>query len=124
MKPFFVFILLACLVFPCFSQSAASERLTALSEAMGRTIEYSDSKLESLNQDTGDSEAMKTYTLYRRKHESISSALKDSEKRIDLLIRTNDRAAKVKEERDHYEALLSELKTAKTDYDNWLRSNR
>ena len=124
MKPFFVFILLACLVFPCFSQSAASDRFRALSEAMGRTIEYSDSKLESLNQDAGDSEGMKTYTLYRRKHESLSNAIRDSEKKIDLLIRTNDRAAKVVDERNHYEDLLNELKTAKSEYDNWLRNNR
>lgn len=122
MKPFFVFILLICLVLPCFSQSTASERFRALSDAMGRTIEASNTKLENYNQDSTDAENMKTYTSYRRKYESLSSALKDSEMRLDRLIRTNDKASRVKDERDNYESLIKQLESAKSDYDSWLRN--
>ena len=122
MKYFFVLILLAFLVFPCFSQSTSSERFQALSEAMGRTIEEGDATMENLNYDSAYSQNMKTYLSYRRKHETLSSAMNGSANRIDLYIRTNDKADKVTAERDNYENLLSELKTAKTDYDSWLRN--
>jgi len=124
MKPIFVFILFVCLVFPCFSQSAASERFSALSDSMGRTLEAGKANLEVYDQDTTDSENHMVYVRYRRRHESLASAMKSSESRMDKLLRTNDKAARIKEERDHYEKLINDLQTVKGDYDNWLRSVR
>ena len=91
---------------------------------MGRTIEASNSKLENYSQDSSDSENMKTYTSYRRKYESLSNALKSSEMRLDTLIRTNDKASRVKDERDNYENLLKQLQDSKSEYDNWLKNVR
>ena len=122
MKYFFVLILLICVVFPCFSQTTASERFQALSDAMGRTLENSNYKLQNYNEDAIGSENMKTYQLYRRKHESLSNALKDSEKSVELRIRTNDKAAVIKKERDHYEKLIKDLQTTKDEYDSWLKN--
>ena len=124
MKPFFVFILLVCLVFPCFSQNSNSERFKALSDAMGRTLEASKSNLEGYDQDTTDSENMKSYVRYRHRHESLSSALKDSEARMDKLLRVNDKPERIKDERDRYEGLINTLQTTKNDYDSWLRNVR
>jgi len=124
MKPFFVFILLVCLAFPCFSQSANTERFNALSDAMGRTLDAAKTNLENYDQDTTDSENMKTYLQYRRRYESLSSALKSSEARMDKLLRTNDKPARIKAERDRYEKLVNELQSAKSDYDSWLRNVR
>jgi len=124
MKPFFVFILLTCLVFPCFSQNAQTERFRALSESMDRTISASNSNLENYSQDASDSENMVTYTNYRRKYESLANALKSSEMRLDKYIRTNDKPSVIKDERDNYEKLIGELQSVKNEYDNWLRNIR
>ena len=113
-----------CLAFPVFSQDSASDRFQGLSEAMGRTLSSSQSKLEYYDQQSKDSTGMKTFTFYRKKHDDLSRALRDSEAKLDLLLRTNDRADTVKKERDFFEDLVNQLKTAKTDYDNWLRSSR
>ena len=125
MKPFFVFVLLVCLGFPCFSQNSKySERFNNLSEAMGRTLDNGKSNLENYDQDTSDSENMKTYIRYRRRYESLSSAMKDSEARMDRLLRTNDKPARIKDERDNYEKLVNNLQSTKSDYDSWMRSVR
>ena len=125
MKPFFALILFMCLVFPCFSQTtSSSERFNALSEAMGRGLESGKANLETYDQDTADSENNKTYLHYRRRHESLSDAMKSSEARMDKLLRTNDKAARIKDERDHYERLIKDVESTKGEYDNWLRSVR
>ena len=124
MKPFFVFILLICLVFPCFAQTPASDRFKALSDAMGRTLEASNSNLEEYNQNSMDGENMKTYLRYRRKYESLANALKSSESRMDLYVRTNDKPDVVSQERDKYENYVKQLEETKNDYDSWLRNVR
>ena len=125
MKPFFVFIFLICLVFPCFSQNSqnsSADRFSALSEAMGRTIESGKTNLENYDDDTMAGENARTYANYRRRHESLASAMKDSESRMDLMVRTNERPSRLKDERDHYEELIGNLESTKKDYDNWLRN--
>ena len=124
MKPIFVFILFVCLVFPCFSQNVNLERYNALSDAMGRNLESGKANLETYDQDTKDSENNMIYLRYRRRHESLSSAMKSSEARMDKLLRTNDKTARIKDERDHYERLIKDLESTKGEYDNWLRSVR
>ena len=111
-----------CLTFPVFSQSAASERFKGLSDTMGRTLSNSQSKLEYYDSEVNDTTNMKTFTYYRKKHENYLKALRDSEAKLDLLIRTNDKADAVKKERDNYASLIDELESTKSDYDSWLRS--
>ena len=114
-----------CLAFPVFSQNSqnsSQDRFQALSESMGRTISSSQSKLEYYDQESRDTTSMKTFTFYRKKHEDLSRSLRDSEAKLDLLLRTNDRADTVKKERDFYEGLINELQSAKSDYDSWLKS--
>ena len=122
MKFFIAFMILVCVVFPGFSQSAASDRFQALSDSMDRTINSSNSKLESYDEFSSDSSNTNTFMRYNRRHEVLREALGDSESRLDLLIRTNDRPSLIKEERDNYENLLNNLKSLKSDYDSWLRS--
>ena len=124
MRPFFVFVILFCLVFPCFSQSAHVERFNALGESINRTLTASNYNLELYSQDASDSENLKTYNNYRRKYESLSNALKSSEMRLDKLIRTNDKPVYIKAERDNYESLIKELQALKDEYDAWLRKVR
>ena len=122
MKPFFLFIFFVCFGLPCFSQNANSERFKGLSDNMGRTLENSKANLEDFDQDAGDSKNMRSYSHYRDRYESLSTALRDSEQRLDKLIRTYDRTERIKTERDQYAELIQTLESTKTDYDNWLKS--
>jgi len=124
MKPFFVLIFLFCLGFPCFAQSAATERFRALSDAMGRTIEASNANLENYSQDATDRENMKTFLRYRRRYESLQNALRTSENRMELFVRTDEKADVVLEERNKYENFIKQLQDTKTAYDDWLRNVR
>ena len=124
MKFFLALIILFCLVSPCFAQNAAPERFRNLSDAMGRTIDNSSANLENYNQDATDAENMKTFLRYRRKYESLNDALKTSESRMDLLLRTNDKADVIAAERDKYESYLKQLQDTKSEYDSWLRNVR
>jgi len=91
---------------------------------MGRTIDNSSANLENYNQDATDAENMKTFLRYRRKYESLNDALKTSESRMDLLLRTNDKADVIAAERDKYESYLKQLQDTKSEYDSWLRNVR
>jgi len=122
MKYFVAFAIFICVAFPGFSQNARSQRFKDLGDSMGRTLNASNSKLENYDQDTADSGNTRTYTSYNRKHEFLKNALNQSEMKLDLLIRTNDKPAYIKEERDHYESLIKQLDALKSDYDAWLQS--
>ena len=123
MKKFFVvFAVFVCVALPGFSQSANSQRFKALSDSMDRTLSISNSKLENYDLDMTDSGNTKTYTSYNRKHEALKRALNESEMKLDLLIRTNDKTSTIKDERDHYESLVKQLEALKSDYDSWLKN--
>ena len=122
MRTFFVFAIFICVTFQGFSQNASSDRYKSLSDSMGRTISSSNSKLETYDEMTKDNGVGKSYSYYNRKHESLKKALGESEKRLDLLIRTNDRNSVIKEERDNYEELVKHLEDLKSEYDKWLKS--
>ena len=124
MKLFFALIIVFCLVTPCFAQSAAPERFRNLSDAMGRTIENSSANLQNYDQDSSDAENMKTFLRYRRRFESLQNALRSSESRMDLLLRTNDKPDRIGAERDKYESYLKQLQDTKSEYDSWLRNVR
>lgn len=121
MRAFFVFAIFICVTFQGFSQNASSDRFKALSDSMGRTISSTTSKLETYDEMTRDNGNTRNYSYYNRKHEALKQALGESEMRLDLLIRTNDRNAVIKEERDNYEELLRHLEDLKSEYDSWLK---
>lgn len=122
MKAFFVIVIFACLAFPVFSEDSNLPRYQSLSETMGRTISSANSKLENYTQDSENSANMKTYAAYKGKYDSVTRRMGETETKLDLLIRTNDRTVDIKKERDHYEYLIQELDTVKSDYDSWMKN--
>ena len=130
MRIFIGFVIFACLAFPVFSQSQNSqdtdpmERFDALSESLDSSITRSTSMLADYDLMLTDNGNLKMFSSYRKRYEELLTALKESEAKMDLLDRTNERTDYVRRERDNYDSLLTELKTIKTDYDNWLSTIR
>jgi hypothetical protein len=122
MKYFAVFVLLGCLVSPCFSQNVNVQRFRNLGDSMGKNLSASNSNLQYYDEVISDTGDTKTYTDYYRKFEITAKALNESESRLDLLIRSNDRPDRIKEERDFYERLIKQLDALKAEYDGWLRT--
>ena len=122
MRVFIGFIIFTCLAFPGFSQNARSQRVKALSDSMGTAVTRGTATLADFDSRTGDDGQIKVYTDYRRKFGDLSKAMQDSEDKLNFLLRTNDRARFIKEERDNYDDLLKQLQTMKSDYDTWLRT--
>ena len=123
MKKLIIFFAVACLAFPVFSQSGNVQRYNALSENMGTTLNRSSAKLADFDSQVKDDGEIKVYTSYRRKYEDLVKALQESESRLNLYLRTNERSAIIKAERDNYEVLVKQLQTVKSEYDNY-RSSR
>ena len=123
MRFFACLIIFACLAFPAFSQNANEERYQALSDSMDFTLENSRTNLENFDQDIRDSGSGNSYASYREKYLSIVRRMNETEARIDLLTRTNDRTSLIRRERDRYENLINDLEQVKSDYDSW-KSNK
>jgi hypothetical protein len=111
-----------CLAFPVFSQSSGSQRYSALGDSMGTTLTKSNSKLANFDSMILDGGSNKVYASYKRQFDFLVTALNDSETRLNLLLRTNDRTTIVKEERDYYETLIGQLQSLKSEYDSWART--
>jgi hypothetical protein len=109
---------------PVFSQSSQGQRLTALSESMGATINRSSSKLADFNSQIKDDGDIKVYTSYKRRFEGLSNDLNESEGILNLYLRTNERSNIITDERDNYEKILGLLQTLKSDFDNYTRTAR
>ena len=122
MKYLVLSVIFVCLAFPVFSEDANLPRYKALSDTMDRSIANRNSKLENYTQDMTSSGNMKSYASYKARYDSLTKALNESEIKLDLLIRTNDRTVDIKKERDHYESLIQQLQSVKSDYDGWLRN--
>ena len=121
MKKIIILIILACLVFPVFSQSAIQQRTAALSDSMGNTYSRSSAKLADYDSMIKDDGEIKMYTSYLRKYNSLVKALRESESRLDLYLRTNERSDIIRAERDNYEALVNQLQSVKSEYDSSMR---
>ena len=124
MKFFGVLIIFMFLAFPCFAQNANSDRYQSLSDTMGNTISRSQSNLDNYNMDLRDSGNNGSFASYNDKYNSLSRRLKESEARMDLYTRTNDKTSTIKAERDKYEDLINQLESLKSDYDNWLKNTQ
>ena len=126
MKKYVVFLIFIYLAFPVFSQnqSANTQRYNALSDSMGTTLSKSNVLLEDFNSQIKDDGDIKVYTSYKRKYESLVKALQESEYMLNLYLRTNDRTATIKAERDNYENLIKQLQQVKSEFDGYLRTAR
>ena len=120
MKFFTAFIIFAWLAFPGFSQSSNQERFKTLGDSIARASTGSNNKLASYDDLISDDGNTKNYTVYKRKYDSLSRALHESESRLDFLIRANDRRSSIKKERDNYERLTKQMEQLKSDYNDWL----
>ena len=123
MRFFVCLIIFACLACPVFSQNANEDRYQALSDSIDFTLETSRSNLEDFDQDLQDSGSNNSYASYRGKYRSIVRRMGETEERIDLLTRTNDKTSLIRRERDRYENLINELEQVQSDYNSW-KSNR
>ena len=124
MRFFVCLIIFTCLAFPAFSQSANEDRYQSLSDSMDFTLSSSRNKLENFDQDLKDSGNNNSYASYREKYLSLQRRLNETEARLDLYTRTNDKTSLIREQRDKYENLINELDQVKSDYDSWLSSNK
>ncbi|MDR1802540.1 MAG: hypothetical protein LBQ94_02950 [Treponema sp.] len=115
-----------CLAFPVFSQSQVTnvDQFNTLSESMNDSISKSTDILALFDSNLNDDGNFKVYSSYRKKYDDLVKALGESEARMSLLYRTNERSEHVKKERDNYNDLLSQLQAVKTEYDAWLRTVR
>jgi len=125
-KKFIIFLVFISFAFPAFSQNqnANVQRYNSLSDSMGTTISKSNVLLEDFNSQIKDDGDIKVYTSYKRKYESLAKALQESEFLLNLYLRTNDRTATIKTERDNYENLIKQLQQVKSEFDNYLRTAR
>jgi hypothetical protein len=122
MKFFVVSIVLFCLALPVFSQTSNAQRRKTLSDSMNTTISRSTAALSDFDSRSTENGTVRVYVSYKNRYDLLTQALLDSETKLELLLRSNDRIDYVKEERDYYEGLLNELQTVKTEYDSWLRT--
>jgi hypothetical protein len=123
MKYFAVLVILVGLAFPAFSQNnALNQRFTALGDSMNKTITNSTSTLSDFDSQIKDNGDIRMYTTYLIKYNYYAKALQDSEGKLNLMFRSNDRTAFIKDERDNYEGLIKQLQAVKTDYDAYLKT--
>ena len=124
MRFFIIFSILVCIAFPVFSQNASQQRFSALSDSMGTTISRSTDTLADYDANITDNGNIRTYTSYKKTYEYYVQALRESEGRMELLFRTNDRTSRQLEERNNYEKLIQQLQSIKSEYDNFVRTVR
>jgi hypothetical protein len=127
MKYFAVFVILTGLAFPVFAQnttqnSAITRRFNALGDSMNGTISSSTSTLAAFDSQITDNGDIKVYTTYLRKYNYLADKLQESEGKVNLMLRTNDRVNYIKAERDNYEGLIKQLQSVKSEFDTYLKS--
>ena len=117
------FVIFVCLAFPVFSQSKTPEvDFNELSQSIDSSISYSTDMLAYYDSSLNDDGNFKVYSSYKKKYDDLVKALRESEARMNLLYRTNERSDHVRKERDNYNDLLTQLQAVKSDYDAWLRT--
>ena len=124
MKKIVIFILFVSLALPVFAQSAIMQRSNALNSTMDTAITRTTAKLANFDSQIKDDGDIKVFTSYLRKYESLTMALEESEARLNLYLRTNERSGIIRAERDNYEELLRQLQTIKNEFDAHVRSAR
>ena len=122
MKVFFGVVIFVCLAFPAFSQSPNADLFNDLSESMEGSVSRSTSVLAEFDSRNNNNDDFRMYSSFRKRYDDLLRALRDSEGRMALLYRTNERADFVRRERDTYDDLLTQLQVMKAEYDSWLRT--
>ena len=122
MKIFMGFVILTCLAFPVFSQSSDTDRFAELSGSMDAAISRSTDMLAAYDSRSSDDGDIRMYSSYKKRFDDLVRDLRESELKMAQLFRTNDRVVYIREERDNYNRLLSELQSVKAEYDGWLRT--
>ena len=122
MRFFTGLILFVFLALPVVAQSSNAQRQKVLGDAMSTTISRSNSALADFDSRFSGDSQVKIYTDYKRRYESLSKDLEASERRLDFLLRANDRRTNIQVEYDNFKNLLQRLQDIKTEYDNWLRT--
>ena len=125
MKTFIAIIIFSTLTFPVFSQNVnLRQRFSNLSDSMENSIARNSNLLAGWVDAGADHVNMRAYAAFRTRYETLLGAMRDSEHRMNFLLRTNARLEFIGEERDNYENLLRLLRELKTEYDAWLRTVR
>ena len=125
MKIIFGIIIFSCLTLPVFSQEAGQpQRVRNLSDAIDTTMTRSNNNLSAFDQMITDGENTVTFSSFRRRYESLTYALSQSELQLHYLIRTNSRIADIRAERDNYQRLIGELQEVRTEFDAYMRNVR
>jgi len=123
MKYFVVLVILVGLTFPAFAQnSVITQRFNALSESMGTTASKSSTILEDFDSQIKDNKDVMIYTNYVRLYNFLASELRESEQKLNLMLRSNDRTAYITAERDNYESIIKRLQSVKSDFDAYIKS--
>ena len=119
-------VIFVCLAFPVFSQSQSpyADVFNDFNESLDTAISRSTAVLADYDTRSNNDGDFKMYSSFKKRYDDIATALKESEAKMDLLYRTQDRAENVKKERDNYDELLTQLKTIKSEYDSWLGTIR
>jgi hypothetical protein len=89
---------------------------------MGRAISRGTDTLADFNSQIKEDGDTKVYASYLGRYNSLVMALQESENKLNLLIRTNDRNANITAERDNYENILKQLQSVKSEFDTYVRS--
>ena len=124
MKLIIVSFVFAFIAVPMFAQDNRMPRFNALGESIGHVAQRSNTRLANYDSMILDDGHMRVYTQFLRRFEVLAGALRESEVKLNLLIRGNGRRELVLEERNNYARLIGLVEELRTEYDNWLRTVR
>ena len=125
MKLILGILIFTCFSLPAFSQQnvqAQQQRMRNLGDSMDTVITRSNNNLRAFDEMITGNQTNTTFTNFLRRHETLTNALSESEQRLHFLIRSNSRAAEIRNERNTYDVLIRELESVKTEYDGFLRT--
>jgi hypothetical protein len=121
-KALICFVVFVFFAFPAFSQAANLQRFRALSDAMGTTLTRSTAALADFDSRTGESRDVQRYAHYFRQHRFLATALQESERQLNFLLRGHAHPTLIDEEHRNFRNLLRAMEALKTEYDGWLRT--
>ncbi|MCL2007845.1 MAG: hypothetical protein FWG77_07125 [Treponema sp.] len=123
MKFVLALLIFTLLSLPVFSQQVDTvQRARNLGTSVDTVLTRSTNNLRAFDQLIDAGHDTVTFSVLRRRHESLTHALGESEIQLHFLIRTNSRMADITAERNNYQRLINDLETLKADLDNYIRS--
>ena len=122
MKLLLFSIILFAFTFPVFSQNANIQRYRALGDAIGTTLTRSTAALADFDSRVRDDGTNQLYARFFRQHSELARALRESEFRLNFLLKGFAHKSLITEEHENYQHLLRQLEVLRTEYDAWLRT--